>query len=1014
MSEKGSLSSLLKYRFNKRASDKMNHSDSKDSESGDGALSNGASSSNAAEPSGDNSGSPVFNKKFGRPESSGDAASPWLSKSHGMTSNGDQKMKGETDATATLTSESQSPGEEGGSQGDAQQWEQQLRTNFPAATSLQVRAAVAAATRAGNFEAGEDYLVKGNSALKRSHQEVEEEEDDAPQVKATYKRIRIMSGDSDTQSTLPLSLNNSQHVNDSQRTESYSLGDTQRTESYSLSQSEETSVEFLREAFPGLPHQRLCQVLRDCHGNTDQAVVVLSSDVKDAEQKARPQSSTARGTRTTNNGKHESLSLSDEDEDYDEEEDEDSDDSVDADKNTSKQELILSFLEEATLVELMVLPGCSRKKAEALIELRPFGSWEKMMEMLKNAKSLSYSLVHGCYEIIQLRNVVVRLMKQCEQISGQMELVVSKLTGRLDGPHDDEDQVTTQPKLLNAELELKPYQLIGLNWLRIMHSQQLNGILADEMGLGKTIQAIAFLAHLMEEGEEGPHVIIVPSSTIENWLREMALWCPALGVIVYYGSPEERRATRHSIMYEGRENFHVLLTTYNMATGGVEDRSLFKKFQFHYAVFDEGHMLKNMSSLRFQNLMKISAERRLLLTGTPLQNNLLELMSLLCFVMPDIFQGKTESLKKMFSMISRGDNEQGKYEKERIAQAQRIMRPFVLRRLKKDVLTQLPAKQEEVKYCPLLPAQQDLYNGLVTRFSQEAEEGDTLARGGMAMFMQLRKVANHPLLVRNHYDDYKLLQMANALAKEPSHRDRGAIPKLIMEDMAQMNDFDLIALCKQYKKHLGKHELDASWIGESTKFKVLDSLLPALQEQEDRVLLFSQFTMMLDVVEVYLKQKKIRYLRLDGSTPVTERQQLIDRFNEDQDIFIFLLSTRAGGLGINLTAANTIILHDIDFNPYNDKQAEDRCHRLGQKKTVKVIRLICRNTVEEGMLRVARAKLRLGQDVTTANDDADDPQADVANLLQEAIGKVKEAERVKKKLNSKTLSAASNASSSAS
>ncbi|KAK7108895.1 hypothetical protein V1264_016552 [Littorina saxatilis] len=325
----------------------MNHSDSKDSESGDGALSNGASSSNAAEPSGDNSGSPVFNKKFGRPESSGDAASPWLSKSHGMTSNGDQKMKGksrqkykrvrtyttsdsdsETDATATLTSESQSPGEEGGSQGDAQQWEQQLRTNFPAATSLQVRAAVAAATRAGNFEAGEDYLVKGNSALKRSHQEVEEEEDDAPQVKATYKRIRIMSGDSDTQSTLPLSLNNSQHVNDSQRTESYSLGDTQRTESYSLSQSEETSVEFLREAFPGLPHQRLCQVLRDCHGNTDQAVVVLSSDVKDAEQKARPQSSTARGTRTTNNGKHESLSLSDEDEDYDEEEDEDSDDSV--------------------------------------------------------------------------------------------------------------------------------------------------------------------------------------------------------------------------------------------------------------------------------------------------------------------------------------------------------------------------------------------------------------------------------------------------------------------------------------------------------------------------------------------------------------------------------------------------------------------------------------------------------------------------------------------------------------
>ncbi|KAL8623125.1 hypothetical protein ACOMHN_060616 [Nucella lapillus] len=567
-----------------------------------------------------------------------------------------------------------------------------------------------------------------------------------------------------------------------------------------------------KQVFIMLQHLRVRQVLGDCGGSTDQAAIILSSDLHDHEAERQTErqtegrverqterggerltekrgergaaSSTVHATRSSSTVTviplddivmhvavtHDGLTVSDGDDDYAEEGD-DSEDSLRLTKGRpvqagedggGRRRAVLAFLEEASLPEMLLLPGCSRKKAEALIDLRPFQTWEQLMQKLDSSRNLSSSLVHGCQEIIALRSAVQQLLQQCQDISGQMERVVSRLTGSAQGDGEDEDHLTCQPALMNAHnhphasesselknkegrdidratgdlceldegvldlsegedlngrnvrprhwsycnvnhalfdlasvglvlkdmrqhvstasvpqseeplmdrrtghspvetrvpqseqgLELKPYQLIGLNWLRIMHTQHLNGILADEMGLGKTVQAIAFLAHLLEEGEEGPHVIIVPSSTIDNWLRELCSWCPALGVVVYYGSQEERRATRHSVMDHQREDFQVLLTTYNIATGSAEDRSLFKKFQFHYAVFDEGHMLKNMASRRFQHLMKISAERRLLLTGTPLQNNLVELMSLLCFVMPDIFQGKTQSLHRMFSLIS--------------------------------------------------------------------------------------------------------------------------------------------------------------------------------------------------------------------------------------------------------------------------------------------------------------------------------------------------------------------------
>ncbi|XP_041354213.1 SWI/SNF-related matrix-associated actin-dependent regulator of chromatin subfamily A containing DEAD/H box 1-like [Gigantopelta aegis] len=755
--------------------------------------------------------------------------------------------------------------------------------------------------------------------------------------------------------------------------------DTQSTELDM--ETKEERINFLHDAFPDHKTEDLLQALDEKNWNTEEAVVLLTekkaqkADVK--KKKAKKE-------------KYKDIDLSDEDEDY-EDEYYDSEDSFEGEQSGTQITAILSFFGEATVEELMSVPGCSRKKAECIMACRPFENWDGLIKKFDSTKSLSSNLITGCKDAIQSRNLVIKLMKRCQRIAEEMETVVSSITNStssLNACH-----INKQPSLLNAEFTMKPYQLIGLNWLKIMHTQQLNGILADEMGLGKTIQAIAFLAHLLENNDTGPHVIIVPSSTIENWLREMKKWCPALNVIVYYGSPDERRLARQRIMYQNSVHFNVVLTTYAIATGSVEDRALFKKAPFHYAIFDEGHMLKNMASLRFQNLMKISAERRLLLTGTPLQNNLLELMSLLAFVMPDIFQGKTEHLKRIFTMMSAkpGDPQLGRYEKERIAHAKRIMQPFVLRRLKSEVMEQLPKKVERMESVVMIPAQQALYDSLLVKFSEQLEEnGNEMKTGGMAMFMQLRKVANHPLLIRNLYTDRKLTEISKLIAKEPSHRDRGALPHLIQEDMAVLNDFDIHKLCQYYKRYVGSYCLDQSHINESGKFRVLDKILKEMKERGDRVLLFSQFTMMLDILELYLKDRSHRYLRLDGSTPVNERLQLIDDYNSDPDLFIFLLSTRAGGLGINLTAANVVILHDIDFNPYNDKQAEDRCHRLGQTRQVSVIRFVTKETVEEAMHRCAMEKLKLEKDVTTKDDvnDAETP-SDVLTLLKEAFGKIK-------------------------
>ncbi|XP_051525370.1 SWI/SNF-related matrix-associated actin-dependent regulator of chromatin subfamily A containing DEAD/H box 1A-like [Myxocyprinus asiaticus] len=634
------------------------------------------------------------------------------------------------------------------------------------------------------------------------------------------------------------------------------------------------------------------------------------------------------------------------------------------------QDQIISFLQEASLDELALISGCSIKKAQKIISLRPFNTWKDVKEQFYKDNGLSIDLVHGCKVVLKERQVVRHLMGRCEKIAQKMTKDVTQVIELGMGS-------MKQPKVLNSNFKLQPYQLIGLKWLILLHQHKLSGILADEMGLGKTIQAISFLAHLYEKGIMGPHLITVPSSTLDNWVRELGLWCPSLKVLVYYGSVEDRKYLRQEIL-SNLVDFNVIVSTYNLTIGNDNDRSLFHKLRLKYAVFDEGHMLKNMNSLRYRRLMAVNAEHRLLLTGTPLQNNLLELMSLLNFIMPSMFSSSTSQISKMFS--TRSSEEESSFHKERITQAKLIMKPFILRRVKSEVLKQLPPKVEKIEMCPMSDAQQKLYDNLFNRL-KKTTNGDK--RELCNVMMQLRKMANHPLLHRQYYTSDKLAAMSKAMLKEPTHFDADHV--LIQEDMEVMSDFELHNLCKQYSS-ISSFQLEKELILDSGKFALLTKLLTKLKEKGDRVVLFSQFTMMLDIVEILLNNLHHQFVRLDGSTPMAERIGLIDQFNTNPEIFVFLLSTRAGGQGINLATANTVILHDIDCNPFNDKQAEDRCHRMGQTRNVQVFKLISKDSIEDCMLRVGQEKLKLEQDMTTDGGEDGAMTEQMAELLKVSLG----------------------------
>ena len=497
--------------------------------------------------------------------------------------------------------------------------------------------------------------------------------------------------------------------------------------------------------------------------------------------------------------------------------------------------------------------------------------------------------------------------------------------GRLDEEEEDAELIQEAPLVQATRLIVSPgfiqgtmreYQVQGLNWLIGLYDNGINGILADEMGLGKTLQTISLLGYLKHmRGVDGPHIVIGPKSTLSNWHREIKRFCPTLEAFVFHGDKEQRAEIRRTKLVPGK--FDVVCTTYEMA---IIEKAALSKFTWRYLIIDEAHRIKNENSILSKVVRLYHSQYRLLITGTPLQNNLHELWALLNFLLPDVFSS-SEDFDTWFAL----DGQDQEAQTSVVQKLHKVLRPFLLRRLKHEVETSLPPKEEIKLYVGLSEMQLDWYKKILSKDIDAVNVGAAKTRL-LNLAMQLRKCTNHPYL------------FAGAEPGPPYTTD----------------------------EHL---------IFNSGKMILLDKLLTRLKEQGSRVLIFSQMTRLLDILEDYMVFRGHQYCRIDGQTSYELRESQLDDFNaEGSSKFVFLLSTRAGGLGINLATADIVILYDSDWNPQMDLQAQDRAHRIGQKKPVFVYRFVTEESIEERIVARAESKLRLDalviqQGRLTANSD---------------------------------------------
>mmetsp|Transcript_21660 Transcript_21660/g.32245 ORF Transcript_21660/g.32245 Transcript_21660/m.32245 type:complete len:1962 (-) Transcript_21660:105-5990(-) len=700
---------------------------------------------------------------------------------------------------------------------------------------------------------------------------------------------------------------------------------------------------------------------------------------------------------------------------------------------------------------------------------------------------------------------------------------------------------TKLPSLLRHGT-LREYQHIGLDWLVTMCENNLNGILADEMGLGKTIQTIAMLAHLAcEKKIWGQHLVVVPTVVLVNWEIEFKRWLPGFKVLCYHGSAKERKRKRKG--WSNPNTFHVCITSYQII---LQDSVVFKRKRWHYLILDEAQNIKNFRTKRWQVLLTFRTERRLLLTGTPLQNNVMELWSLMHFLMPHVFQSQKEFQDWFSDPVKNMVEGKERMDKRIISSLHKVLRPFILRRLKKDVAKQMPKKYEHVVYCRLAKRQRILYE----EFMANSATRNTLASnnflGLMNVLMQLRKVCNHPdifagrpiispfdqitplkylvpssvqfLLERGPLESLSLksLGFQRKSIGLPSYAVKSLLSGMAsrenLEELIEVSDEDsdgetfangklrpsnsssifmahwremnaenerrrisridrhayvnrlrctnakgfldantvnavkmemmihfvhLLARDPRKARHIPRALLDMiklprqrekqcadmlnnyvcvipkarapsirftaynpklttirrverkmqclktlvspqfnifhraqirmtinfpdkrliQW--DCGKLQKLSQLLKQLKSGGHRVLLFTQMTKMLDILEHFLNIYGYTYLRLDGTTKPEQRQKLMERFNNNSKIFVFILSTRSGGVGVNLTGADTVIFYDTDWNPAMDLQAQDRCHRIGQTREVHIYRLVTKNTIEENILKKSNQKRQM-------------------------------------------------------
>merc|ERR1719225_2122873 len=550
-----------------------------------------------------------------------------------------------------------------------------------------------------------------------------------------------------------------------------------------------------------------------------------------------------------------------------------------------------------------------------------------------------------------------------------------------------------QPLLLSGGI-MRSYQLEGYEWMATLWEKGINGILADEMGLGKTIQTVALFCHLYEMGVQGPFLVVAPLSTVPNWVNEFKRFAPTVPVVLYHGNANERLELRSELRkvtkseeLDGKKMMNVVVTSYEIA---MNDRAAFSNILWRYIVVDEGHRLKNTNCRLIKELKQYRSANRLLLTGTPLQNNLSELWSLLNFLLPEIF----DDLRVFESWFDAKDLHENKDELARItAQEQKdsilttlhqILTPFLLRRVKGDVDLEIPPKKEVMVYCPMTSRQTDLYRNAVEKTLGDLLYKDKIEKEKLeevlpekrkrqtidySVFLGDKEYAND-----DKFEEHlaKLQEYTESVAHSSSVKSAYTREMDLISEGSAKN-FSVKSRMMDMRKavnhpYLIEYPLTADgmfydagpdMVDICGKLQVLDQMVVKLIADGHKTLIFSQMTKMLDILGDYCNFKKWKFCRLDGGMNFLDRQANIDKFNQDPEFNVFLLSTRAGGLGINLTAADTCIIYDSDWNPQQDLQAQDRCHRIGQTKPVMIYRLVTANTFDQRIVERAAAKRKL-------------------------------------------------------
>lgn len=443
--------------------------------------------------------------------------------------------------------------------------------------------------------------------------------------------------------------------------------------------------------------------------------------------------------------------------------------------------------------------------------------------------------------------------------------------------------------------ELRPYQKAGYNWLRFLNEFRLGGCLADDMGLGKTVQTLALLQAEKEAGR-GTCLLIMPTSLIYNWEMEASRFTPELKVLNYTGTLRNKDIKRF-------EKYDVVLTSYGITRLDIE---LLKNFYFNYIILDESQVIKNPSSIIAKAVRELKSRYRLVLTGTPLENTTMDLWSQISFINPGLLGSQTYFRQEYQVPIEKkGDESKSK-------KLNSIIKPFVLRRHKSQVATELPEKVENIQYSVMTPEQEKRY-----------EETKSYYRGKILDLIDKEGIGNSRFMILEGLT--KLRQLANH-------------PKMI----------------------------EPSYSGDSGKLEDVTHMLENAMAEGHKVLVFSQFVKHLTLVRQYLKSYKIDYAYLDGSS--IDRKEQVDRFNKDPNVKAFLISIKAGGLGLNLTEADYVFILDPWWNPAVEAQAVDRAHRIGQKKKVFTYKFITRNTVEEKILTLQQKKLKLTRELITTEE----------------------------------------------